>query len=1432
MNRFANRHRLRPTLLALEERAVPTVVTFQDGVEGTTDGVLNGFLYAGTEDAEIQSANPNTNFGDVNSVSIDSQDAAGLRQALLRFDDIFGPSKSQVPFGAAISKATLTLWVTSSTDKGGEVGLYRMRQPWSENTVTANSFLPIPGVQTDGIEAESFRDWNLPDNKVGSNFFIDADVTSSLKAWATGTTNFGWLVDQTGVNGWDFNTSETTNIPRRPMLTVEFAPLGGKGGFQFAQGSYALPEPDVGSVATTLLVTRTGGLEGTVSVDYTLTPIPGSATPGEDYDDTVTTGTLTFGPNVTNQPLQIKLLGDTKIEGPEAFKIVLSNPQGGATINAAETTVNIVDNDLLLNEIVANHTGIADDGYEYVEITGAPGLTIPAGTYLTAFNSDVTTPVGNLPIAGGIGTALLVVDLSGQKIGSNGLLIVTPTNFKYTIPSATTRVIATQLDAPGGGIYDGSISFALVYSPDEALVQGVDYDASVGDYVDDATPFLNDGVLDVAPFVPQVGKATAVFLDSVGSTRGPNGRPERVVNTVRPGIRVTIPDDHNVPGEVARFVSDGYTRVKGDRQANNTGSWYNGELLGDTVIYSPGNFSSGRTPPGGQVTPGDENLPRGITFAVSQVSVSETAGTVTIFVNRSGDDSVATSVEFATADGTAVAGVGQDYIAQSGKLEFGVGINQQPITITINNDSDPEGFESFFVNLTNPGAPFVLVTSQAKITIIDDDAQVATFQDGDLVGEYAGTRDVGLYGWLANDKLGGDLTTSVDRNDDDPTLSNDLEKPNQALIRFDDIFGTGPGQVPFGSTIFGAFITFNVIDASNASTKITLHRMLADWSEFSASFANPAVGVTNGVTYDDVEARVVPDGVVPNAAQLGLVDVQLSVDTIQAWALGTAPNYGWTVQSDSSNGWDIDMSDQIGPARRPKLTLVYSPPGGEGTVRFEEPSFTVNEDAGSATLVVQRPGATTGTLTVNWAITGGTATAADYTGPSSGTLIFGPTDKSLPITIPIVNDALLETNETLVFTLSGTGVDFTRDTATLVIRDNDFVTSGALALLNEFYSNPSGNDNPFEYAELVGTPGAAMGNLYMVALRGDANVFSGNADVVMDLSAFTNGANGYTVVRGANGFPTPAGTTVVIRSAFDTEDNFENSSNSFLLIYSPRATIAEGYDFDWGNDGTLSLPDGAVVIDAVGFIQPASGGKVYGGNELVQPYTPQAISRVLGDTTPNTAGWFRGTTIAPNDSLTYSATNNTNLPVIGAALTPGGPNTAPAAPLTALTAVTIDNGSIQRSMVRSVTLTFANPIQFFSSSAIGLTDQSNNPVGGVTVSVAGQGTNTLTVTFSGPAVIGNSLPDGLYRLSVNGQLVYSEGRTVDANNDGNPGSAAAIDFHRLFGDADGDRDVDATDFGAFRTAFGGSNFIFDFDGDGDVDAADFGQFRGQFGASI
>jgi hypothetical protein len=63
-------------------------------------------------------------------------------------------------------------------------------------------------------------------------------------------------------------------------------------------------------------------------------------------------------------------------------------------------------------------------------------------------------------------------------------------------------------------------------------------------------------------------------------------------------------------------------------------------------------------------------------------------------------------------------------------------------------------------------------------------------------------------------------------------------------------------------------------------------------------------------------------------------------------------------------------------------------------------------------------------------------------------------------------------------------------------------------------------------------------------------------------------------------------------------------------------------------------------------------------------------------------------------------------------------------------------------------------------------------------------------------------------------------------------------FHRLFGDVNGSKGVNAADYNLFRQAFGkGStdpayNAAFDFDGNGAVNAADYNAFRTRFGRAF
>jgi len=169
----------------------------------------------------------------------------------------------------------------------------------------------------------------------------------------------------------------------------------------------------------------------------------------------------------------------------------------------------------------------------------------------------------------------------------------------------------------------------------------------------------------------------------------------------------------------------------------------------------------------------------------------------------------------------------------------------------------------------------------------------------------------------------------------------------------------------------------------------------------------------------------------------------------------------------------------------------------------------------------------------------------------------------------------------------------------------------------------------------------------------------------------------------------------------------------------------------------------------------------------------------------------------------------------------------------------VDANTVQRSMVRSVTVTF-NRVVLLNGSSFDLVRLGpGNPSGSVALTVdtsASTPDQTVAkITWAGDATFSQftSLIDGQYRLiMVAAQIKDGSGQMLDGNNDGSGGDSQVRSFHRLFGDADGDADVDAADFGAFRSSFGTANFVFDFDNDGDVDASDFGAFRQRFGTGV
>ena len=511
---------------------------------------------------------------------------------------------------------------------------------------------------------------------------------------------------------------------------------------------------------------------------------------------------------------------------------------------------------------------------------------------------------------------------------------------------------------------------------------------------------------------------------------------------------------------------------------------------------------------------------------------------------------------------------------------------------------------------------------------------------------------------------------------------------SRRLLKFDNLFGNGPGQVPVGARIFDAFVTVRV-SATASGADIRLFRMLQDWEQVNATWEDPqgnaGGAITNGVTPDGVEATAKSDAVVTDPGRGDRVQIPLNVETFQSWANGSLPNFGWSIISDDPSLWRFDSAEAfLAGTFKPELTILYTAPvdTDKGTFGFTVDNYTVNESGGTATITVNRVGGSDGAATVNWAIADGTGTLADISGASSGSLAFADGELFKTFTVAINNDTSLERNETLNLTLTGDGLTFDQSTATLTIRDNDFVPTSGNLLLNEIFINSPGNDPPHEFVELRGLADMGMGSLYYVAIEGLIGPTVGAFEKIVDLGPYVNGSNGLSLLTPQEpGFAynvNPATTQIQdLGTVADENVSSNNDSTTYVLLWSPSRELPDfAFDFDWDNDGQLELPVGAQIVDTVGVRTVGQPDQVYGLTSSILSFTAaevDSISRKRGDTDRNDgSAWFGGNlTSAGDDYLLYEA-SSAALPVTGASMTPGDVNTGTAAesPLVALTGVT------------------------------------------------------------------------------------------------------------------------------------------------------------------
>jgi hypothetical protein len=140
-------------------------------------------------------------------------------------------------------------------------------------------------------------------------------------------------------------------------------------------------------------------------------------------------------------------------------------------------------------------------------------------------------------------------------------------------------------------------------------------------------------------------------------------------------------------------------------------------------------------------------------FSAPAYEVDEDAGSARIQVNLAGTSEDTITVDYATADGTAIAG--EDYAATTGTLTFEPGDTSQTFTVPILDDGEDEGAEMLNLSLSSPDNAGLGAPAEAILTIRDlEDAPRVQFSSRHFtVFETAGTATIAVTLSAASNRL-------------------------------------------------------------------------------------------------------------------------------------------------------------------------------------------------------------------------------------------------------------------------------------------------------------------------------------------------------------------------------------------------------------------------------------------------------------------------------------------------------------------------------------------------------------------------------------------------------------------------------------------------------------------------------------------------------
>jgi hypothetical protein len=211
--------------------------------------------YTGTEDTYLSKSHLENNYGGSDwAIVQDVHHTGRFKEAMIKFQDIFGAGLGQIPAGQTIQSATLSLFVYQDIINNPNVQKGLIAYPMLVSANFGNSDGPAAVGEVDRWQrAQAQTDWGPPANQgpvlgtdwtdtmsaqvgfTGANvieLWLDLDITAILTAWYDGSMdNHGLLIQGLTGNTAAYIYTENDLFAATPgwsdnvpILTVEYVP--------------------------------------------------------------------------------------------------------------------------------------------------------------------------------------------------------------------------------------------------------------------------------------------------------------------------------------------------------------------------------------------------------------------------------------------------------------------------------------------------------------------------------------------------------------------------------------------------------------------------------------------------------------------------------------------------------------------------------------------------------------------------------------------------------------------------------------------------------------------------------------------------------------------------------------------------------------------------------------------------------------------------------------------------------------------------------------------------------------------------------------------------------------------------------------------------------------------------------------------------------